>query len=260
MTLSDEKLSAYLDGELTEAEAREIEALVEADPAVQNALERLMEADQAAKDVFDEMLAEPVPLNLASAIRNAPKQTTTAPEPVAAPRGLPGWLAIAASVGFLAVGGLGGYSLGTGSQPQVVATAGWLTEIAAYHGVYETQQRHLVEVAADETPHIETWLGNTTGVPFSVPDLAGNGLDFQGARLLVAGGLPVAQLIYTDADGAVFALCLKQAKAPEDKAFTAETVDGFSMVSWRSGGADYVVVGPDGADLSEMAEVASTSV
>ncbi len=260
MTLSEEKLSAYLDGELPEAEAREVEALVATDPTAQSALERLMEADQAAKDVFNDMLTEPVPLNLASSIRSARPKKAAEATPPAAPRGLPSWAAIAASIGFLAVGGLGGYSLGNSGATEVVATPGWLAEIAAYHAVYETQKRHLVEVAADETPHIETWLGNTTGVPFSVPDLSASGLKFEGARLLVAGGLPVAQLVYTDTEGAVFALCLKRAKAPEDKTFTSETVDGFGMVSWRRNGADFVVVGPEGSDLTQIAETSATSV
>lgn len=260
MTLSDEHLSAYLDGELSAEETRAVDALVASDPAVAAALERLMATDVAVKAAFDEMLTDPVPFELASAIRSAPEPQPAAP---AAPRGgLPGWAAIAASVGFLAVGGLGGYTLGQNQAPEIVAsTPGWLTEIAAYHGVYETQVRHLVEVGADEQAHIETWLGNTTGVEFAVPDLSSTGLTFQGARLLVAGGAPVAQLVYTDAAGAVFALCLKTAKAPADKAFTAETVGGFDMVSWREGGADYVFVGPQGtAGLAEIAETAALSV
>ncbi|MEL7460726.1 MAG: anti-sigma factor [Pseudomonadota bacterium] len=261
MTLSDEHLSAYLDGELSADQTREVDAMVAADPAVAAALERLMATDTAVKAAFDEMLTDPVPFELAAAIRSAP-DPEVAPAATAAPRGFPGWAAIAASVGFLAVGGLGGYTLGQNEAPQVVAsTPGWLNEIAAYHGVYETQVRHLVEVRAEERDHIETWLGNTTGVEFAVPDLSASGLTFQGARLLVAGGAPVAQLVYTDAAGAVFALCLKTAKAPADKDFTAETVGGFDMVSWRSGGADYVVVGPEGtADLTDIAQTAALSV
>lgn len=259
MTLSDEHLSAYLDGELSAEDTRAVEALVASDPAVADALERLMATDTAVKAAFDEMLTDPVPFELAATIRSAPEPARVAP---AAPRGLPGWAAIAASVGFLAVGGLGGYTLGQNEAPEIVAsTPGWLNEIAAYHGVYETQVRHLVEVAAEEQAHIETWLGNTTGVEFAVPDLTGAGLTFQGARLLVAGGLPVAQLVYTDAAGAVFALCLKTAKAPADKPFTAETVGGYDMVSWRERGADYVFVGPEGtAGLTEIAQTAALSV
>ena len=260
MTDFSTQLSAYLDGELSAEDTRAVEALVASDPRVADALERLMAADTAVKAAFDEMLTDPVPFEMAAAIRSAPEPATQAAP--AAPRGLPGWAAIAASVGILAVGGLGGYTLGQNDAPQIVAsTPGWLNEIAAYHGVYETQVRHLVEVGAEEQPHIETWLGNTTGVDFAVPALSGTGLTFQGARLLVAGGAPVAQLVYTDAAGAVFALCLKTAKAPADKPFTAETVGGYDMVSWREGGADYVLVGPQGtAGLTEIAETAALSV
>ena len=66
MIENEEMLSAYLDGELPDPEAREIEQALERDPAMQAELEALMAADAMAQEAFAELLAEPVPAALAA--------------------------------------------------------------------------------------------------------------------------------------------------------------------------------------------------
>lgn len=67
MTHYHDKLSAFLDGELTEAEMRDIETALATDPALQAELDSLMAADTDARAAFDDMLADPVPFELAAA-------------------------------------------------------------------------------------------------------------------------------------------------------------------------------------------------
>ncbi|MEO0866661.1 MAG: zf-HC2 domain-containing protein, partial [Pseudomonadota bacterium] len=101
MSRFDEKLSAYLDGELPEDEAREIEAALASEPELQAELEALMAADAVAREAFDDMLAAPVPAALAAAVRDAP-----APQPVANMQRAPAnWWAAAAVVLALGLGG-----------------------------------------------------------------------------------------------------------------------------------------------------------
>ncbi|MBU2484956.1 MAG: anti-sigma factor, partial [Alphaproteobacteria bacterium] len=102
------------------------------------------------------------------------------------------------------------------------------------------------------------------GVAFSIPDLTGFGLTFEGGRLLVANGKPVAQLMYRQADGTVIALCLlsspngDQASPP---AFKQQTIKGFDFVSWKGNGAAYVVVGPGGqSGLADIAAQAAREI
>ena len=102
----EEKLSAFLDGELPEAEARQIEAALADDPNLQAELEALMAADALAQEEFEAIAAEPVPFELAAVIQNAP---TDAPANTgSAPTGFAGWLSMAAAVALLFVGGAGG--------------------------------------------------------------------------------------------------------------------------------------------------------
>ncbi len=254
MNRDPERLSAFLDGELPEAEAREIEAALAADPALQAELEALMAADQSATAAFEAMLEEPVPFELAAAIRNAPEGAANAVSPPAPARR---WLAVAAAVIALAIGGAGGYFAGLSQGTQVAAAPGWLADIADYHRVYSGQTRHLVEVGAEEADHIETWLTATVGAEVAIPDLSAHGLTFRGARLLVAAGKPVAQLMFTDGQDRVVALCLIETGSPQE-GFASRTIDGFEMVTWGAAGANAVIVGDDGrGDLQAIAETAA---
>jgi len=255
MTDLSMKLSAYLDGELDEAEAKAVEEILARDPAARAELDALVAADAAAQEAFESELEAPVPFALAQQIRDTPVQETTAP------KARPVWGAIAASLVFFVLGGLGGFAIrGESSPPQ---TAGWLVDIADYHAVYASQGRHLVEVGAEEADHIETWLGNTVGAAFRIPDLSGFGLTFEGGRLLVANSRPVAQLMYRAADGTVVALCLQRSTRDpvETPVFLSQTINGFDFVSWTADGADYVVIGPEGQpDLGVIATQAALDV
>ncbi len=255
MNRYDEKLSAYLDGELPEDEVREIEAALEQDTALQAELEALMAADTLAKDDFAAMLDEPVPTALAAAIRDAPESlpANTPSRPRSANRLIAAGLVLA-----LLVGGAGGYFRGLSEGTQLAAAPGWLSDIADYHRVYATQQRHLVEVGADEAEHIETWLTATVGADVRIPDLTDHALTFEGARLLVAAGKPVAQLMYTDGEDRVVALCLIQSDAPRD-GFDKRTIGAFDMVTWGGTGSNVVLVGDEGrGDLDEIARSAAS--
>ncbi|MEM6712956.1 MAG: anti-sigma factor [Pseudomonadota bacterium] len=279
MILEEEKLSAFLDGELPDAEVREIEEALRSDRHLQAELERLMAADTAARSAFKAIAAEPVPLALAAAIQKAStgedvsgSMAGVVPSRIAqgAPTSQRGGglsrLAIAASVALAGlVSGVGGYVFGSGWWPaqqeeQVAAAPGWLAQVAEYHAVYAAQGRHLVEVGADEADHIQNWLTDTLGAQVLVPDLSDHGLTFQGARLVVAAGRPVAQLMYTDADGAVVALCQIQSAAPNEN-LVERTVGGFEMAWWGGTDSNFVLVADEGHDgLQDLAQAVSQQI
>lgn len=256
MTDFSEKLSAYLDGELGADEIVAVEARLAEDADAQAELDALIEAEALLQDTFAAELQDPVPFALAQQIKSTemPQPAANTSRPI---RGM-----IAASLVFLALGGVSGYMVKEQLTPPA-QTAGWLADIADYHAIYASQTRHLVEVGADEADHIETWLGNTVGAQFSIPDLTDFGLTFEGGRLVVSNGKPVAQLMYRLADGTVIALCLQDSSKPADTdpAFNTQTINGFDFVSWTRNGADYVVIGPEGQpDLGEIAAEAAIDI
>ena len=269
-----EKLSAYLDGELSEQDAAKVEKLLEIDADARAELDVLMEANAFATDFFNDMLDDPAPLNLYRAINSAgeaemPSAGKAANHNTAVVNAFPAWASMAAAVALLCAGAVGGYFGGKsglipGAQPVApvqVASAGWLQDIADYHMVYAAQTRHLVEVGADESDHIQSWLGNMVGSKFTIPNLSGQDLTFQGGRLLVAAGKPVAQLLYTKPDGKVVALCIIANDNAASDGFSQTTINQANMVSWRDGTAAFVIVGDqETGDLTPVAEAAATQV
>lgn len=261
MTVSSKKLSAFLDGELPASEMLEIERALEDSPELQAELELLMQADGAFQAHFEVQLNDPVPIALAQAIEDfdAPLPANTPTRPKSAL-----WLASLGAVAALFLGAAGGVLLSQGmSQPVVQAQAparSWLDDIADYHAVYAQQKRHLVEVPAKEAAHIETWLTKTIGTPLEIPDLTAQGLTFEGGRLLVAAGKPVGQLIFTDAQGGVVALCLIQTDSPINGVITRQA-GAFDMVSWGTNTANFVLVGDKNRkDLPQIAKVLAQDV
>jgi anti-sigma factor RsiW len=266
--LSD-RISAYLDGALSAAERAELEAQIARDPAVAAEVAALRAVDALLATGFQDMLDQPVPLHLARAIEAAPPVLQDAAAPgnvIAFPRRMSGLAAMAASLVLIGIGAAGGMLVTRALQPGVQVAAvepGWLDHVAEYHAIYATQGRHLVEVPASETAHLETWLADMTGVPFTAPDLSALGLTFEGGRLLVAAGKPVAQLMYRDAKGAVVAVCFKAGgdAAVGQPEFADRSIGNLDLVSWKSRDAAFVVVGDTGrSDLRVIAEAASVAL
>ena len=266
------RLSAYLDGEVSEAERKELEQLVARDDEARLLLEMLKAGNAFGNKAFEEFLHDPVPLSLVRRIKQGPGVNPKAERVVsAAPRQAKVRLwprALAASIALLLVGSSTGYLIGRTSNDgapsvNVAAARSWLDDIADYHRIYSRQTaEHLVEVPASGDARIESWLASSVGVNFAVPDLSGRGLTFEGARLLVAGGKPVAQLMYKNEDGDVFAICfLKSKPGTSDGKMTESIRDDIAMISWQKSGASYVVVGPSAdANLQQLADTVSTTI
>lgn len=273
------RLSAYLDGQLPEAEMEEINTILAGDDAARTVYEKLKLGSEFGARAFDRMLQEPIPLDLVRNIKEAgrneddPSKLGFAAIPTAeipANRRSAFWpQALAASLVIFLAGGAAGYLISEQKQTsfqtasnQFAPTRTWLDDVAEYHRIYSRQARHLVEVPASDRQHIVEWLSASTGVPFSLPDLSAQKLTFEGARLLVAGGKPTAQLLYRDGENEIFAVCFLQSEPVEGKTQLAESMrNDIGLVSWQKGKASYVVVGPSAdPDLERIAEAVSASI
>lgn len=266
------RLSAFIDGEVNEDERKELEQLVARDDEARRLLETLKSGTAFGNKAFEELLHDPVPLSLVRGIKQGPGVHPKA-ERVVAPaprkRKVKMWpRALAASIGLFLIGGSTGFLIGKtsndGAPPTRMAAARtWLDDIADYHRIYSRQtDEHLVEMRPSADGRLESWLASSVGVNFFLPDLSGRGLTFEGARLLVAAGKPVAQLVYKNDGGDVFAICFLKGKPGQpDAAMTESIRDDVSMISWQTDGVSYVVVGPSAdADLKQLADAVSTTI
>ncbi|GGF38364.1 membrane protein [Aliidongia dinghuensis] len=262
---SDEMLVAYLDGEVDEATAVEIESCLERDSELQARLLLLTESDAQIRDAFDEILREPVPERLIAAARGrtaaheeeeelpsatilsfgARLATTTARKGIANRRWGLGLVA-AASLSFLMIGAGGGYLAGMGgdvnvdaTQPNSTATS-WLDNIAGYHNLLISSANGAESTVFDVPAGAETKLPSDV----RIPDLKPWSLAFQGARKLMVEGKPAYQFYYTTDNKSLgpITITVTNTTRPDSSPTFAKRA-GVNLLYWRHQGHGYALVG-----------------
>jgi anti-sigma factor RsiW len=276
---SDDRLVAYLDGELEVAQRREVEAWLDADPAARRRMAALAESAHLLRLAFDEAIHEPVPDRLIAAARGeaAPLQSGAQIVPFrrrlgaqsVAPRRWGMGLPVAASLLGLLVGsgitylGVGKLALDgvAGKQVPLEATAAnnlWLDNAAAYFKlVVNAGDSPPVDIPATGDPR-EALQKISQSLPQEVrlPDLKPWGLSFRGARLVVEEGRPAAALVYTTDNKAIgpLGLLIGSSKQP-DIAPTFDRRQDVNLLYWRHQGRAYALVGE--ADIGYLWGIAN---
>ncbi|HLZ65370.1 MAG TPA: hypothetical protein VKQ29_04010 [Aliidongia sp.] len=259
---SDEVLVAYLDGEVDETTAVEVESWLERDPELRNRLLALTESAAQIRDAFDEILREPVPERLIAAARGRPAAdeekpsatilsfgaklaSVTARKSFASRRWGLG-LVTAASLSFLVIGAGGGYLAGTGDvsidgvHPTSTATSSWLDNIAGYHNLL------ISSANGAESTVFDVPAGTEKGLPTDVriPDLKPWGLAFQGARKLVVEGKPAFQFFYMTDNKSLGPITITVTSTTRgDMSPTFDKRAGVNLLYWRHQGHGYALVG-----------------
>ena len=276
---SDERLVAYLDGELEMAQRREVEAWLDADPAARQRMAALAESAHLLCLALDEAVHEPVPERLIAAARGetAPPQAGAQILPfrrrlgarIVAPRRWRMGLPVAASLLGLFVGsgiaylGAGKLALDgvAGKHTALEATAAnnlWLDNAAGYFKlVVSAGDSPPVDIPATGDPR-EALQKISQSLPQEVrlPDLKPWGLSFRGARLVVEEGRPAAALIYTTDNKAIgpLALIIGSTKQP-DIPPTFDRRQDVNLLYWRHQGRAYALVGQ--ADIGYLWGIAN---
>lgn len=180
-------LHAFMDGELAPAQAAEVAGWLADHPFEAARVAALQEQKSMLQALHADVLDAPVPLNLARAVRR-PRTQWHWPHAVAAAL----MLAVGVGMGY-GMGASQGLGLGTGlgdrTQGQGLAMTRnggapaplptFVRDAAAAHAVFAPEQRHPVEVAAQQQEHLVQWLSKRLGVKLTAPSL-----DAQGFRLM----------------------------------------------------------------------------
>ncbi|MFT3818655.1 MAG: anti-sigma factor [Rubrivivax sp.] len=247
MTVTDELLSAWLDGELKGPEHAAEHAAVEAwlrEHPEDAARLRLWAADaEGLRARLAPVLDEPVPEGLRAVV---------ARRPFVAAR----WAVAASAAGLLLLGGVLGAGLlwqwqqqpGAGARLALGAgssgggASGWVQRAAAAHAVYVPEPRHAVEVKAQEE-HLARWLTRRIEVPVKLFDLHAQGFELVGGRLLPDGSGKSAQLMYQDPQGLRVTVYLRKPEVGTPAAFRYERQGELGLFYWVESGAGYALVG-----------------
>ena len=163
--------------------------------------------------------------------------------------------------------GLHGLQGGGAAQVAAAPPLQFAHQAAAAYVVYQPEQRHPVEVAADQQDHLVQWLSKRLSRPLAVPKLQAQGFDLVGGRLLpgvappsepaalspegtdAAPGQPGidvgvrAQLMYQNAAGQRITLYLGALDGAQPAAFRFDQQGPVSSFYWVEGGFGYALTG-----------------
>lgn len=226
-------LHAYVDGQLDESRAAEVEAYLAANPEAAALVEAYRAQNANFHENFDGILEDPIPSTLLVVAQTRAWWRS--------------WKVPASAVAallLLFVGGTGGW-IARGLQPVEQDRVGEFTRHAASaHRIYTAERRFAVEVAAKEEKRMVRWLSKRLGSQLRVPSLDGLGFELVGARQLATSeNLPAAQFMYQDKKLRRLTLYMRKSATPEPTSFRFAEGAGAMMYYWNDKPFSYALVG-----------------
>lgn len=244
--ITEADLHAYADGQLEPVRRAEVEAYLAAHPDAAAQVWQWRMLDQQLHASYAGVLSEPVPLRLTAALQLRRW-----------PRG------IAAGIVWLSCGLAAGWFAHASIQ-QPAAPAAFAHKALVAHVLYTTEQRHPVEVSAQQEAHLVAWLSKRLDAPIRAPTLQEQGFALLGGRLLPGddlpggaqdGASPLAQLMYEADGGERLTLTVRRAaRAQTETGFKVMERDGASVFYWVDRDYGYALSG--GIGKQRLLEIA----
>jgi anti-sigma factor RsiW len=241
--VEEDDLHARIDGQLPRERIEDVDAYFAAHPEMEARFSDYAAQRQELRAAFAAQAGGPIPARLRVANlleRRQRRQYRLLAQ-------------IAAAVGLIVLGGVGGWAARdlTGPlnslPPGAVARMITADAIAA-HRTFSVEVRHPVEVDAGQEAHLVQWLSKRLGRPLVVPDLAAAGFQLMGGRLLPAEDGPAAQFMYQNSNGERLTLYLRAGVGGET-AFRFHEEGGIGAFYWSDEGFGYAIAAKAGRDL-----------
>jgi anti-sigma factor RsiW len=223
-------LHAYVDGLLPDAERSAVESHLAGHPEDAERVRAWCDQNSALRALYEPVLAEPVPAQLA----------VIPPRPV--------WPRYAAAAGVFAIGIALGWVM-RGSLVPPAPPVSFARQAAIAHVVYTPEVRHPVEVPGDQEDHLVRWLSKRLGTELTCPKLGPLGYELVGGRLLSGSQGPVAHFMFQDGRGQRLTLYVaKQRGELRDTAFRFSQEDRVSVFYWVDRDYGYALSGELGRE------------
>lgn len=178
------------------------------------------------------------------------------PQPRPQPRpGIHPGILIATSVVMLFIGVASGWSLrGTQGNGPAFAFKAFAERAIGAHVIYAPDEKHPVEVGADQETHLVDWLSQRLGSPLQVPDLGKYDFALIGGRLLPDDSQPAAQLMFEDTMGRRVTVYVRSQES-EDTSFRLARTPGGNAFYWVDSSMGYALAGDIARD--ELLKIAN---
>lgn len=241
LPVTEADLHAYVDAALPESRRAEVEAYLAARPQEAERIQAYRRQNEELRRLFDPVLDEPAPERLQAqpAVRRS-------------------WFSLryAAVAGWIALGGVIGWQLGSMQHAGPANNAAFARRAAVAHAVYSPEVRHPVEVGADQEAHLVNWLSKRLGTQLKVPHLGSIGYTLVGGRLLPGDNGPVAQFMYQDGRGQRLTLYVRtNAEDTRETAFRFAQENNVGVFYWLDGRLGYALSAE--LDKAELLRVAT---
>lgn len=227
--VTEADLHAYVDGQLSSHRRGEIAAFLQSHP---DALARVT-LWQAQRDelqaLFNPVMDEPLPLRL----------------PLSAPVNTWSWRSLVAGIVIALVSlPVGWVVRGAWDATRIdLSASDYPRRAAVAHTVYASDMRRPVEIGADDTQSLVTWLTRRLGAKVVAPSLATVGFNLVGGRLLPGESGPVAQLMYASDEGQRLTLYVTREGAGDQTAFQFVREGNVQVFYWTEGQFGYALSG-----------------
>jgi len=241
--VEEDDLHARIDGQLARDRAEDVDAYLATHHEEQARFSQYAAQRQALRQALANQADGPIPARLRIANLLAYQRQQR----------LRRFAQIAAAVGLIVLGGIGGWaardlggssgSLSPGSVARMI-TADAITA----HRIFSAEVRHPVEVDAGQEAHLVQWLSKRLGRQLVVPDLASAGFRLMGGRLLPSEDGPAAQFMYENGDAERLTLYLRTGVGDET-AFRYHEEGGIGAFYWSDEGFGYAITAKADRDL-----------
>lgn len=231
------ELHAYADGRLPPEERARVEAFLAADAGQAADIAHWQRQNEAIAALFAPAGNEPVPERLrpATLLRRRAANSNTR------------WTQVAAAMVLVVLGGTLGWVGRDVVTPTEAASAALIQSAVTAHSLYVKENRHAVEVVADDREHLVTWLSNRVTQPVTPPDLSAEGFNLVGGRLLPpvasTGTGPAALLMYESAAADRLTVYVTSALPGGTTASEFTTVAALDAFYWANDRITCTVVG-----------------
>lgn len=112
------------------------------------------------------------------------------------------------------------------------------------HAIYSAENRHPVEVSAQEEHHLVGWLSKRLHTDIKAPDLSKNNYQLIGGRLLPSTNRMAAQFMYQNSNGIRITLYIRRGAWSNNKTiFHFSNRQDTSVLYWINGEMGYALTG-----------------
>jgi anti-sigma factor RsiW len=246
-TITENDLIAYADGKLDVQDHARVEAWLAEHPERAEEIAAWRQQTLDIRTAYPDLSGEDTPLRLDP--HRIARQIESA-----RPRWQAATIATAAALVLgIGLGWFGNFVL----TPRPSMSDGFISAALTAHTIYTAENRHAVEVGADQEDHLTTWLSNRLDRRLVAPDLASDGYSLIGGRLLTTADIPAAQLMYEDESGRRLTLYFTGKVPAGEASYRFASSGDLAALYWSDDAITCTVVGSlPRAELEDVAHKA----